>query len=92
MKVPGGSEELFPFLLGGTFIEARSLDFISNQRVYFPSFWEGLSLRPKRGELPAPDFVNFPSFWEGLSLRRGNVAQTCPSGEAFPFLFGGGFH
>ena len=91
MKVPGGSEG------------------------YFPSFWEGLSLRlvvstssvtseyislpfgrdfrePKRGELPAPDFVNFPSFWEGLSLRRGNVAQTCPSGEAFPFLFGGGFH
>ena len=36
----------FPFLLGGTFIEAEQeeKEFVG-QIVDFPSFWEGLSLR-----------------------------------------------
>ena len=36
---------LFPFLLGRAFIEAFALDVFMIFRTYFPSFWEGLSLR-----------------------------------------------
>ena len=39
---------LFPFLLGGTFIEASRMGAMSVPRMDFPSFWEGLSLRPLR--------------------------------------------
>ena len=38
--------EPFPFLLGGTFIEAApDLPPRTRERLNFPSFWEGLSLR-----------------------------------------------
>ena len=39
-----GSVE-FPFLFGGTFIEAISLLIVSVRVTHFPSFSEGLSLR-----------------------------------------------
>ena len=38
----------FPFLLGGTFIEAQQAQSQQLFPAYFPSFWEGLSLRPPR--------------------------------------------
>ena len=44
-----GTPLIFPFLLGRAFIEAEmaeDADFLSSN---FPSFWEGLSLRPKVG-------------------------------------------
>ena len=37
----------------------------------FPSFSEGLSLRPSQKVLPGPG-LDFPSFSEGLSLRPEN--------------------
>ena len=36
----------FPFLLGGTFIEATNSTTNRPKPTTFPSFWEGLSLRP----------------------------------------------
>ena len=36
----------------------------------FPSFLEGLSLRPKRKATFHTKDMHFPSFLEGLSLRR----------------------
>ena len=36
---------LFPFLFGGTFIEADGTFRVSIEATYFPSFSEGLSLR-----------------------------------------------
>ena len=62
---------LFPFLLGGTFIEAHLVRFIGLRGKNFPSFWEGLSLRPLNGIALRFRRTDFPSFWEGLSLRRG---------------------
>ena len=61
----------FPFLFGGTFIEAdiggKYPEFgISN----FPSFSEGLSLRRVKALAGTGKTYNFPSFSEGLSLRR----------------------
>ena len=62
---------IFPFLFGGTFIEAeRNIpdeDILDN----FPSFSEGLSLRRVSLTLRTrPQHANFPSFSEGLSLRQ----------------------
>ena len=36
----------FPFLFGGTFIEARRGELGKSEEEHFPSFSEGLSLRP----------------------------------------------
>ena len=38
-------------------------------RADFPSFWEGLSLRPDFRHGNRRGNWHFPSFWEGLSLR-----------------------
>ena len=60
----------FPFLFGGTFIEAGCLVqvwiFLG---VYFPSFSEGLSLRHFGFGILGRGWHDFPSFSEGLSLR-----------------------
>ena len=45
-----GENLLFPFLFGGTFIEALRKIEVHLQRLNFPSFSEGLSLRPVSGE------------------------------------------
>ena len=61
----------FPFLFGGAFIEAAAAR--SPARTItpdFPSFSEGLSLRPEDDENRAGAAADFPSFSEGLSLRR----------------------
>ena len=60
----------FPFLFGGTFIEAaRQLEALEEECDNFPSFSEGLSLR--HSDVVPVDFDtrHFPSFSEGLSLR-----------------------
>ena len=41
---------------------------VETVRPDFPSFSEGLSLRPSQKVLPGPG-LDFPSFSEGLSLR-----------------------
>ena len=56
----------------------------------FPSFSEGLSLRPLDSEDPRAGGLYFPSFSEGLSLRLCvKLDVRCVKG--FPFLFGGTF-
>ena len=40
------SQRIFPFLFGRAFIEAYSVIGGSLLLSYFPSLWEGLSLRP----------------------------------------------
>ena len=61
----------FPSFFGRGFIEARLCMPPWQPTSSFPSFWEGLSLRPpvpRPGRpVSAPDF---PSFSGGLSLRR----------------------
>ena len=62
----------FPFLFGGTFIEAQLRDFsYLGFSLNFPSFSEGLSLRRLLIPQTLIVAVNFPSFSEGLSLRPG---------------------
>ena len=51
----------FPFLFGGTFIEAAGKDSVELRSADFPSFSEGLSLRP--GVSCRSGF-----FWECISL------------------------
>ena len=65
---------LFPFLFGRAFIEAGELAGWIGGRQDFPSFLEGLSLRPNRTvSLELTVSEDFPSFLEGLSLRRAGV-------------------
>ena len=52
----------FPFLLGRAFIEARDVAVVAKQPQYFPSFWEGLSLRPLVPPYPLQDVeISLPS-------------------------------
>ena len=84
---PGGR---FPFLFGGTFIEAAPPPKVQPSSPHFPSFSEGLSLRRReRGSVQLRG-GDFPSFSEGLSLRHSHAAITLRCGQ-FPFLFGGTF-
>ena len=62
-----GGTRGFPFLFGGTFIEAALSPVLDEVAGDFPSFSEGLSLRPKP--------------------RRGFPQRRLQ----FPFLFGGTF-
>ena len=61
--------ELFPFLFGGTFIEATATKEEATVEATFPSFSEGLSLRRNAAEWRDAWVARFPSFSEGLSLR-----------------------
>ena len=61
-------------------------------RMYFPSFWEGLSLRRDPSGIPRARTQNFPSFWEGLSLRQGDRVCAVPRGMGISLPFGRDFH
>ena len=61
---------LFPFLFGGTFIEAEQNKQAEAKAKDFPSFSEGLSLRLLLDVLVSSLSGDFPSFSEGLSLRQ----------------------
>ena len=83
---------LFPFLFGGAFIEAWDVERISvDATLDFPSFSEGLSLRPGFDSQGRGGRGNFPSFSEGLSLRPVGDAGDGVFSAEFPFLFGGAF-
>ena len=77
----------FPFLFGGTFIEASRMRPALPCNRDFPSFSEGLSLRwggfAHVRHSVAP---HFPSFSEGLSLRRISAAPRAGRAEiSLPF-------
>ena len=60
----------FPFLLGGTFIEAEQeeKEFVG-QIVDFPSFWEGLSLRRDGGPVCRFHAGKFPFLLGGTFIE-----------------------
>ena len=85
-------EHGFPFLLGGTFIEARVEDAYARKETTFP-FLLGRAFI--EAQAPSPPSLapsqNFPSFWEGLSLRL--PSQQAPAAKKMISLpFGKGFH
>ena len=88
--VAGYFRVAFPFLFGGTFIEALTCCARKYLAGAFPSFSEGLSLRHVKIDSHEVISGNFPSFSEGLSLRQ-HVAALRHTGLHFPFLFGGTF-
>ena len=64
---------LFPFLFGGTFIEATSSVSLTSGGIHFPSFLEGLSLRDGvysvfTGLVSGFPFLFGGAFIEGLVL------------------------
>ena len=80
----------FPFLLGGTFIEAQVVLQVHAIAVEFPFLLGGTFIEaPHRKTLP-PRFQHFPSFWEGLSLRH-LLLFSAFTRSKFPFLLGGTF-
>ena len=62
-------DSVFPFLLGGTFIEAED-EFVSVAQKLgnFPSFWEGLSLR-QQGMSCTALFSVFPFLLGGTFIE-----------------------
>ena len=67
------------------------MKFWRRMREHFPSFSEGLSLRPCDFSDGKRFPGNFPSFSEGLSLRVRFAEHALTSQRRFPFLFGGAF-
>ena len=74
----------FPFLFGGTFIEAGVIPGGQPGGVYFPSFSEGLSLRPA-GLLLFDRFPGFPFLFGGtfIEAEHPNIPRA-RSAENFP--------
>ena len=66
----------FPFLFGGTFIEAVRHSVAPLDAYDFPSFSEGLSLRRAGIVSKTRPPGDFPSFSEGLSLRLHWLRRT----------------
>ena len=59
IKTASGLE--IPYTFVGTFIEARPWARFATNPLYFPSFWEGLSLRLRRRAPPGRDGCDFPT-------------------------------
>ena len=90
MASQSGSK-LFPFLLGGTFIEAHTK--VTTQGhilIDFPSFWEGLSLRRRRVIVYSSPLYIFPFLLGGtfieaaaLVMVRDHALISLPFGRDF---------
>ena len=88
------SKTAFPFLFGRAFIEATwTLKSCAIRGADFPSFLEGLSLRPLLcGACRGSEDYNFPSFLEGLSLRRVPNLRVTLHSLCISLPFWKGFH
>ena len=84
---------IFPFLFGGTFIEALPFPFPPNPPFKeFPFLFGGTFIEASSpAALSSATSTYFPSFSEGLSLRREKNARIAEAITPFPFLFGGTF-
>ena len=81
----------FPFLFGGTFIEAITPALHRRVTNIFPFLFGGTFIEAKVLIFLAAGLgLYFPSFSEGLSLRQ-SVRDALGGSDAFPFLFGGTF-
>ena len=75
MRRLGASRKLrgshgFPFLFGGTFIEAKSSPWHEHEVAIFPFLFGGTFIEASNRFDPRVERQHFPSFSEGLSLRR----------------------
>ena len=59
----------FPFLFGGAFIEARVCGMCHSRGLYFPSFSEGLSLRPPSSAIFSAQSRRFPFLFGGAFIE-----------------------
>ena len=60
----------FPFLLGGTFIEAKVVNVVKPIcGLTFPFLLGGTFIEAHELNYLSNQAIIFPSFWEGLSLR-----------------------
>ena len=80
----------FPFLLGGTFIEANQLVILADNQLKFPfllggTFIEAYPTAVSDALLPS----DFPSFWEGLSLRLQEAYDALRKVKDFPSFWEG---
>ena len=93
MDATAGSRHRFPFLFGGTFIEARITPVALHRVRKFPFLFGGTFIEAEWSDelFPMID-PDFPSFSEGLSLRQvGDARGLFQFMRGFPFLFGGTF-
>ena len=81
----------FPFLFGGTFIEATRERACNVHRGQFPFLFGGTFIEASYVAWKLNEQADFPSFSEGLSLRRNGANSLTPVENPFPFLFGGTF-
>ena len=66
----------FPFLFGGTFIEAREDGSFTLMALDFPSFSEGLSLRRCDLAKASGHSFRFPFLFEGTFIEAGCLVQV----------------
>ena len=85
-----GDVSKFPFLFGGTFIEAYEGSMWDGSSKNFPSFSEGLSLRAYSLSLPCAS-QGFPFLFGGAFIEGRWSFTATDTLSAFPFLFGGAF-
>ena len=81
----------FPFLFGGTFIEAFIVNVSAESAQHFPSFSEGLSLRLTNAFDMAWFLRQFPFLFGGTFIEAQECASFYAQAAKFPFLFGGTF-
>ena len=81
----------FPFLFGGTFIEANSSSRLRRLKVHFPSFSEGLSLRLSDCFHFVCIALPFPFLFGGTFIEADVNRSGKEYNDGFPFLFGGTF-
>ena len=82
----------FPFLFGGTFIEAAPApQSTTSSAADFPSFSEGLSLRLYAAGERAGGGVEFPFLFGGTFIEAPRTKPWRETMRKFPFLFGGTF-
>ena len=82
---------LFPFLLGGAFIEAQEEVEDEGGKWYFPSFLEGLSLRRVLPLIDLREQVVFPFLLGGAFIEAPMEMCNASQKPRFPFLLGGAF-
>ena len=82
----------FPFLFGGTFIEAFGVEAVVGVLSVFPFLFGGTFIEARssirRPYLPA----HFPSFSEGLSLRHTTCRKVAPMSNNISLPFRRDFH
>ena len=84
---------LFPFLLGGTFIEALGLRRLSHHDGHgFPFLLGGTFIEAQQAQSQQLFPAYFPSFWEGLSLRQQKQTRRQNVEQHISLPFGRDFH